>query len=67
MAGYSLYPIKNQLFPFSYLMMSHIRLQCPAGTHSKLMETCKFFFTKNPVIVVKEVNFYEDTKKYEDK
>ena len=60
MAQYSVFPVKPQLFPLTYSMISHIRFRCSAKIHSKLIQTCKFFFAKNPVVPVYEARFYEE-------
>ena len=55
MASHSVIPFTQQLFPFQGPMMSHIRDQCPSSLHAKLIQTCKLFFAKNPIVVVEKL------------
>ena len=49
---------RPQQFTYSYSMMSYFLTQRISSlAHSKLSKTCKYFFEKNPVIVVDTVDF----------
>ena len=52
MARRFIYPVVNQNFSLSYSMMSHIRTYITPNIHSKLIQTCKLFFVKKPVVLV---------------
>ena len=50
----SVYP---QNFSLTYTMMEYIRRHFSPPVHSKMIQTCKYFFIKNPAIVVKKITF----------
>ena len=60
MTSRSIHPVTPQRFLFLYPLMSYIQVNSTPLLHSKkLIRTCKYFFVKKPVIVVKEA-FVED-------
>ena len=66
MAERFIYPFKNQLFPFPTFIISYIPFQCSVLAQSKLILTCKYFFAKNPVVVVNNAEFIKRTIKFHD-
>ena len=58
MATHSIGTVITQSFPFSYTIMCHIRTQCHANVHAKLIESCKEFFVKNPILVVEDAQYF---------
>ena len=60
MASHSINPVLTQKFPFYDSMMSYINSYSTPGAHSKLIETCKEFFAKKPVVVVETIDFRND-------
>ena len=72
----SIFPVLPQKFSFLAPLMSYIYTQRTSTLHSKLIQSCKYFFAKDPIVVVKNLevdlgwiciydNSYE-TKKYFD-
>ena len=51
----------HQQFSFSGPMFSYIRTECSSSVYSKLIQTCKYFFSKYSMILVKYVTFNSDS------
>ena len=50
----SIYPVSSQQFSFSCPIFSYILANQTAIVQSKLIQTCKYFFIKNSILVVDE-------------
>ena len=61
MAFSTFYPITRQKFPFLAPMMSHIYAQRSATLHSQLIQTCKYFYVKDPIVVIKKFSYNNGT------
>ena len=57
MSLHSIYPVLPQRFPFLAPLMSFIYAQRTATLHSKLIQSCKYFFVKDPIMVINCVIF----------
>ena len=57
MAANFMYPVSPQKFPFLAPLMSYIIILRTATLHSKLIQSCKYYYAKNPVIVVRYIYF----------
>ena len=62
MVSRSIYPVTHQSFSLPFPMMSQIYYHRSVILHTKLIQTCKYFYAKNPVVVVKYVDIVN--KKY---
>ena len=60
MASRSIYPVSSQTFPFHAPLMSQIYVNRSSTLHMKLIQSCKYFFVKNPIVAVHQVNFYQN-------
>ena len=49
-----------QNFPFCYSLMSHINAGRTATIQAKLIQTCKYCFVKNPIVVVDDASFFNE-------
>ena len=61
MLNRSIDPVIPQRFPFPYSMMLLIHAGKTATCQSKLIKTCKYFFIKDPIIVVNEAYIRKHT------
>ena len=57
----------SQTLPFCYSMKSYIDVHRTAALHAKLIQTCKYFYAKNPIVVVDKVTYNEVFSKLEYK
>ena len=66
MVSRSIYPVKSQQFSFPSPLMSHIYINRTAILHSKLIKSCKYFFAKEPIIVVKSARIGNENLNFEE-